>query len=301
MISKLNDIINIAKSKTKKRLVVVYANDSHTIEAVYEAVSNNIVDATLTGEKERIAKICDENSFDIKKFDIIEMSDPTEAGLICCDMINDGKAHLIMKGTITSDDYMRCILNKERGIMVAGSLLSHVTILETNSYHKLLLVSDVAVIPYPTLEQKIKMTKFLVDTAHKLGLAKPLGAFVAPSEKATRKIPSSSDAIDLMELYNKGEFGESIFDGPMGFDLAIDPESVEIKGYKSAVAGNVDMILFPNIDAANVFYKTVSKLLKGDVAAMVVGAKVPAVLTSRGDSAKSKLCSIALAATCTDL
>jgi len=299
-ISKLDDLLTLAKTKPPKRIAVVFADDEHTVEAVYGAVSAGIVEATVTGNSQNIQNICDKLSLDSTKLEIIHIPDPLEAGLYCCDMINQGKSHLIMKGTITTDDYMRLILNKERGLMEPGSLLSHITVFEPKGYHKLLICSDVAVIPLPNLEQKEKILKFLIDTAHKLGIEEPLCALIAPSEKPSKKIPSSADALELMEKAHSGAFPHAQIAGPMGFDLAIDQEAVDIKGYQNPVGGNADVILFPNIEAGNVFYKTATKFLKAELGAMVVGAKVPAVLSSRGDTAKTKLYSIALAAVTTD-
>ncbi|MCK9329187.1 MAG: phosphate acyltransferase [Candidatus Cloacimonetes bacterium] len=296
----ISDIILLAKEKPKKRLVVVYVNDNHTIEAVNEAVDNGIVEATLTGEKDKIIAICNRLNIDSNKFEIIDQSDPVEAGLTCCDMINQGKAHLIMKGTITSDDYMRCILNKERGIMEKGALLTHVTVVEPTGYNKVLIVGDVAVIPIPDVDQKEKILNFLIDTAHKLGNENPKVALISASEKVSKKIVSSTDAFELVERSKKGVFKQSLISGPMGLDLAIDEVAVKIKGFKSDVAGNADILLFPNIESGNVFYKTCTKFLKSELAALVVGAKVPAVLSSRGDSSKTKLYSIALAAITTN-
>jgi phosphate butyryltransferase len=295
-ITKLDELMTLVKSKNKKRLVVVYANDDHTIEAVNSAIEAGIVEVTLTGIRANIEKICSAHAIDVNKFEIIEQAEPMECGLLCCDLINQGKAHLIMKGSITTDDYMRCILNKERGLMEPGALLTHVTCLEMESLNKVLIVGDVAIIPYPTVDQKEKMLKFMINIAKKLGIQKPLAALIAPSEVPNKKILSSADCIELMERAQNGAFGDDIVDGPMAFDLAIDMEAVEIKKYKSPVGGKADVILFPNIDSGNVFYKTATKLLKSESAAIVVGAKVPAILTSRGDSTKSKLCSIALAA-----
>jgi len=294
------DIVKMAQENQKKRLVVVYVNDSHTVEAVNDAVDAGIVDATLTGDKSKIASLCQELNIDINKFEVIDQADPIEAGLVCCDLINQDKAHLIMKGTITSDDYMRCILNKERGIMEKGSLLTHVTVVEPNGYGKIMIVGDVAVIPAPNVDQKEKILSYLIKTAHKLGNENPKVALISASEKVNKKIASSADAFELTERAKQGVFKQSVICGPMGLDLAIDEEAVKIKGYKSEVAGNADIILFPNIESGNVFYKTCTKFLKSDLAALVVGAKVPAVLSSRGDSPKTKLYSIALAAITTD-
>ena len=300
-ITKLDELVALARSKAKKKLVVVFANDDHTIEAVNEAVDNGIVDAVLTGVRANIEKICQAHGIDVGKFEIVEHEDAIECGLMCCDMINAGKAHLIMKGSITTDDYMRCILNKQRGLMEPGALLTHATVVEVKSLEKVLVVGDVAIIPAPTVDQKEKMLKFYINVAHKLGNEEPLVALIAPSEVPNPKIQSSADAVELVERAKAGALGKSIVDGPMAMDLAVDKESVEIKKYKSPVGGNADVILFPNIDAGNVFYKTAMKLLRCESAAIVVGAKVPAVLTSRGDSSKSKLCSIALAAVATNV
>jgi len=298
-ITKLDDLIELAILRPKKRLVVVYVNDQHTLEAVHDAVDKGIVDATITGDVNTIEMMCRDSGFDINKFNIIDQTNPVEAGLLCCDLINQGRAQLIMKGSITTDDYMRCLLNKERGLVDPGNMLTHVTVIETMGYEKLLIVGDVAVIPAPNVDQKEKILNFLIGTAHTLGNEEPLVALVAPSEKPSTKISSSSDAMELVERAKKGVFQKSIIDGPMGFDLAIDKEAVSIKGYKSPVGGNADVILFPNIEAANVFYKTITKFLKAEVGAMVVGTKVPAILSSRGDSSKTKLYSIALAAIAT--
>lgn len=300
-LTKIDDIVEFAKLKSKKRLVVVYVNDIHTVEAVNEAVETGLVDATLTGERAEIEKMCKQHNIDINKFEVIDQSDPVECGLICCDLINQGKAQLIMKGTITSDDYMRCILNKERGIMEKGSLLTHVTVVEPNGYNKVLVVGDVAVIPAPNVDQKEQILHYLIDTAHKLGNEEPKAALISASEKVSPKIISSADAHELTERAKKGVFKKSKVFGPMGLDLAIDEEAVKIKKFSGDVAGNADIILFPNIESGNVFYKTCTKFLKSDLAALVVGAKVPAVLSSRGDSAKTKLYSIALAAITTNL
>jgi phosphate butyryltransferase len=228
-ITKLDDLITVAKSKGKRKLVVAFANDDHTIEAVNDAVDNGIVDAILTGIRTNIEKICKTHNIDVNKFEIIEDEDAIECGLICCDLINAGKAHLIMKGSITTDDFGRCILNKVRGIMETGALLSHVTLFEVPSMDKILIVGDVAIIAYPTVDQKEKMLKSMIALSKKLGNQRPLSALIAPSEVPSKKIASSADCIELMERAQNGAFGDDIVDGPMAFDLAIDMESVEIK------------------------------------------------------------------------
>ncbi len=295
-ITQLQQMLEEAKLRPKKRLVVAYVNDLHTLEAVNEATSLGIVSATLTGDEQKIKSLCADNNIDHTQFEIIHEPNEMEAGLKCCDMINQNHGNIIMKGTITSDNYMRCILNKERGIMKGKAILTHVSVIEPTGYGRLLIVGDVAVIPLPDIEQKIQIVKHLINTAHCLGNSMPKVGLLSATEKVSYKIPSCADAALIAKMAERGDIKGAIVDGPLAMDGMIDRESCEIKGLKGPVAGNADCILFPNIESGNVFYKTCTKLLGSELAANVVGAKVPAILSSRGDSSLTKLYSIALAA-----
>ncbi len=295
-ITKLEHMLKEAKARPKKRLVVAFVNDVHTLEAVNEATSLGIVDATITGDLETIHNMCIQINIDIDKFEVIHETNEMEAGLICCDLVNQGKAHLIMKGTISSDNYMRCILNKERGIMLPKSMLTHISVIEPTGLGRLLIVGDVAVIPLPDIEQKIVILKHIINTAHSLGNSKPKVGLLAATEKASYKIQACADAAIISKMADRGDIKGAIVDGPLALDVLIDKESAEIKGLKGPILGDADCILFPNIESGNVFYKTCTKLLGSELAANVVGAKVPAILSSRGDSSLTKLYSIALAA-----
>ena len=180
--------------------------------------------------------------------------------------------------------------------MDPGAILSHVTVIENACYHKLMVVGDVAVLPKPDLKQKIAIVNFLVNTARKLGIDCPKTAIISATEKVNVKMPACVDAALISQMAKRGQIKNTIIDGPLAVDLAIDMESVEIKGIKSDVAGDADCLLFPDIQSGNVFYKTNTKLADAKLGAMVVGARKPAVLSSRGDSAETKLYSIALAA-----
>jgi phosphate butyryltransferase len=190
---------------------------------------------------------------------------------------------------------MRGILNKEWGLLPAGTTLSHVTVLEVPAYHKLLVVSDVAVLPLPSLEQKKQIAKYLIQTANNLGIETPKVALLAPSEQLLPKVVSSVEAKELSDLGQAGELGNALFQGPLALDVAIDEESVKIKKLTGPVAGDADCLLFPNLESGNVFSKACSKFGGAELAAMVAGPTAPCVLTSRGDSTKTKLYSIALA------
>jgi phosphate butyryltransferase len=202
-----------------------------------------------------------------------------------------------MKGLVSSDKYMRAILNKEHGLMPKpDAVLSHVTVIENPNYHKLMFVSDVAVIPVPDFKQKVMMTHYLITAAHTLGIENPKVAIIAATEQVMASMPACVDAAMIAKMADRGQIKGAIIDGPLALDVAIDKESCEIKKLKSEVGGDADCLLFPNIESGNVFFKTNTKLAGAELGGVVFGAKVPCVLTSRGDSEKTKLYSIALAA-----
>ena len=297
-ITKLEQMFDVLKSKSKKRLVAAYAIDSHTIGAVSTAVDMGIVDATLVGDEATIKKVCAEHKFDVGKFRIVQEADEMKAAVKAVDLINAGEGNVLMKGLVTSDKYMKAILNKEKGLMSSpNAILSHVTVIETPNYPKLLIVADVAIIPQPDLKQKIAMTNYIITTAHALGIKTPKVALLAATEQMSTGMQACIDAAIISKMADRGQIKDAIVDGPLALDVCIDKESCEIKKLKSPVGGDADCILFPNIESGNVFFKTNTKLCGGELGAVVFGAKVPCVLTSRGDSEKTKLYSIALAAT----
>jgi phosphate butyryltransferase len=296
MITKLDDMFEVLRLRESKRLVAAYANDSHTIGAVNKAVDLGLVDATLVGDKEEIASVCKNEGIDISKFDIVHEPDETGAANKAVALINEGRGNLLMKGLVSTDKYMRAILHKEKGLMPPGAVLSHVTVMENTNYHKLLIFGDVAIIPAPELKEKIAITNYLIATAKALGIEKPKVAVLAATEQVSPKMPACVDAALIAKMADRGQIKGACVDGPLALDVAIDKESAEIKKLKGHVAGDADCLVFPNIESGNVFYKANTKLAKSELGAMVVGAKVPAVLSSRGDTIKTKLYSIALAA-----
>ncbi|MEI6123930.1 MAG: bifunctional enoyl-CoA hydratase/phosphate acetyltransferase [Bacteroidota bacterium] len=295
-ITKLDQMFDLLRSKDKKRLVAAFANDSHTIGAISQAIDHGLIDATLVGDYETIAKVCTQENIDITKFLIVQEANESKAAAKAVALIREGKGNLLMKGLVSTDKYMRAILNKETGLMASNAMLSHVTVIETPNYPKLLTVGDVAVIPLPDLKQKIAITNYVIEVAHALGIENPKVAILAASEQMSLTMPACTDAAIISKMAERGQIKGALVDGPLALDACIDMESVQIKKIKSAVAGDADCIIFPNIESGNVFYKTNTKLAGGELGAIVVGAKVPAVLSSRGDSEKTKLYSIALAA-----
>ncbi|MDD4395175.1 MAG: phosphate acyltransferase [Bacteroidales bacterium] len=296
-ITKLDQIIEFVKTKPQKRLVAAYANDAHTIEAVNNAVEMGIVKATLVGDEATIKGVCQTLNINPDNFTIIQEADENKAAAKACEIINNGEGNILMKGLLSTDKYMRAILNKERGLMPGPkAILSHVTVIQTPRYHKLIICGDVAIIPAPDLNQKVAITNFLIQTAKSLQIENPKVALLAATEQMLPGMPACVDAAIISKMSERGQIKGATVDGPLGLDVAIDMESVQIKKLKSEVAGDADCLLFPNIEAGNLFYKSNTKLAGGELGAMVVGAKVPCVLSSRGDSALTKLYSIALAA-----
>lgn len=296
MITRLEQMIEAARAKNRKRIVAAYANDSHTIEAIDHAIDLGIVEATLVGDEATILNVCKKLNIDPGKFRIVQEADEQKAAHKAVELIVKGEGDFLMKGLVSTDKYMRAILNKEAGLMAPKAILSHVTVLENPNYHKLLIVGDVAIIPSPDLEQKIAITQYLIQTAHALGNEKPKVALIAATEQMLPGMQACIDASIISKMADRGQIKGAVVDGPLSLDTAIDKESAEIKKLNSEVAGDADCLLFPNIEAGNVFYKFNTKLAKGEQGAIVVGAKCPAVLSSRGDSALTKTYSIALAA-----
>ena len=296
MIANFDQLLDALKSRAKKRIVAAFANDSHTIGAVSMAVDKGFVEGILVGDEETMKKVCQEEGIDIKKFRTVQEADETKACAKAVELINNGEGDILMKGLCSTDKYMRAILNKEKGLLPPKAVLSHVTVVSVPTYHKLLVVGDVAVIPAPDLNQKVAITNYVISTAKSLGVETPKVALLAATEQMLPGMPACVDAAMISKMAERGQIKGGYVDGPLAFDVAIDKESAQTKKVTGPVAGDADCIVFPNIESGNVFFKAATKLAKGELAAMVMGAKVPCVLTSRGDSTQSKLYSIALSA-----
>ena len=296
MIKNLDEIVAKAKARGKRRLVVAYGQDSHTLEAVNDAIEAGIVEATVIGDPNEIEKVCKAEGIDMSRFTIIPESVDVNCVRMAVQMVSEGKGDVLMKGLVSTDKYMRGILSKEFGLVPPKGVLSHVTVMQIPAYHKLLVIGDVAVIPYPDFAQKTAMAKYIIQTAKNLEIEVPKMACLAPSEQLLPNVLSSVEASMISKMGERGQLGNKVFiDGPLALDVAINKEAAETKKLNSPVAGDADCLLFPNIDAGNVFFKACTKFAGAELAGMVVGAKVPCVLTSRGDSRKTKMYSIALA------
>ncbi len=297
MITTFEQIFDELRAKPKKRLVAAWAVDDHTINAARLAVEAGIVEATLVGDEKMIKQVCAHENIDPAIFRIVPIEDELKAVSIAVDLINQGEGDILMKGLCSTDKYMRAILNKERGLLPPKAVLSHVTVLSNPRYHKLLVIGDIAVIPAPDLNQKIAITNYVAKTARAIGIQKPKVALIAATEQMLPGMQACVDAAIISKMADRGQVTGCIVDGPLALDVALSQEAVAVKKLVSNVAGDADCLVFPNLESANVFYKTNTQLCENaKQAAIVAGAKAPCVLSSRADSIDTKLNSIALAA-----
>ncbi len=296
-ITKLDQVVELVKSKPKKRLIAAFANDEHTIEAVNHAVEMGIIEATLVGDQDIMKKVCEDLNIDSSKFTMIHEPVDTKAATKCCDLINNGEGDILMKGSLTTDKYMRAILNKERGLCPPNATITHIAVFENPAYHKLIIASDCAIILNPDLKQKQFILKSMIDTAHAIGIKQPKVAIIAATEQMSAGMQACVDGAILSKMADRGQISGALVEGPLSLDVALDEEAAKIKKMTGGVCGDADALLFPNIESGNVFYKCSTKFNKAECGAFLAGAKVPCVLSSRGDTAFTKLYSIAIAAT----
>lgn len=296
MITQLRQIVEEARLRGRCRLAVAYGNDEHTLSAVAEAWKAGLVNPTVYGDKALIEQTCRSLGLPDGAVEAIECSSDTECVRRAVAGVAAGEFDILMKGLVSTDKYMRGILNKDAGLVPPKATLSHVSVVEIPGMNRLLCIGDVAVIPAPDFKQKTVIIGYLASTARSLGIEFPKVACIAPSEQLLPSVPSSVEGAVLSKMADRGQLGNIIADGPLSLDVPLYPEVAEGKHVKgSAVAGKADCLLFPNIESGNVFFKSATHMGGAEVAALVAGAKAPCVLTSRGDTPATKLYSIALA------
>ncbi|HQF99023.1 MAG TPA: phosphate acyltransferase, partial [Candidatus Aminicenantes bacterium] len=275
---------------------VACGEDPHTIEAVGRAVAEGLVQAVLTGNRSKIESVARDNKIDPASFEIVDEPDPGKALARAVARIKAGESDFLMKGLIDSSLYIKAIIDKEKGLLAPGKLLSHVSVIQVPSRRKLIVCADAAVIPYPDLEAKVQILNYCLAVARKLGIDRPKAAIICAVEKVNPKMVPTTDAAILSKMADRGQIKDADVDGPLALDVALSAESAEIKGVRSPIAGEADVLLFPSIETGNVFFKACSYLAGGETAAVVAGTDCPCVLTSRSDSEDSKFYSIALGA-----
>ncbi|WP_347451494.1 bifunctional enoyl-CoA hydratase/phosphate acetyltransferase [Acetoanaerobium noterae] len=278
-----------------KKVAVVSAQDEHTLEAVFKAKKDNIVEPILIGNKKKIIEILSGLHESVLEESIINVESDSEAAEKAVELINENKADFIMKGKIQTADLLRAVVNKENGLRT-GKVMSHIVIHEIPTYHKLLAVTDGGMMMYPSLDEKKQIIENAVSTFLALGYENPKVAVLAAVETVNPKMQESVDADMLKKLNIKGEIKNCIVEGPISYDLTMSKESASIKGFVSPVTGEADIIVVPNITVGNILGKSLVYSAGAKMAGFIVGAKVPIVLTSRGSTSEEKYLSLALSA-----
>ena len=291
-----HDLIEkVQKNDSIKRVAVAAAHDEHTLEAVFKAAGDKLVEPVLVGNKEKIAGILKGLNVEYDLNSIISTESDKEAAEKTVELIHENKADFIMKGKLQTADLLKAVVDKEKGLRT-GNVISHVAILEVPAYHKLIAVTDGGMVMYPNAEEKKQILENAVDVFLAMGYECPKVAVLAAVETVNPKMPETVDADTLKKINESGEIKNCIVEGPISLDLTFNKESAEIKGYKSPVIGEADILLVPNITTGNIMSKALIEMADATMAGMIVGAKVPIVLTSRGASSQEKYLSIVLSA-----
>ena len=280
--------------KKKYRIAVAWAQDENSIGAINRAVKNGFIDAILIGDPIEIRKACEIHSIDENNFIIIKSENEVIASSEAVRMVKTGEADIVMKGLVGTDKFLKAVMDKEKGLMIPGAVLSYVCALELPAYDKLLFITDTAVIPFPDLRQKAAMAKYAVEIAHKFGIEKPKIALIGASEKPSSHFHYSADYLEMCRMAERGEIGNCIMDGPLDLFLACDKKSVSIKGINTPVNGEADILLFPSLESSNPFYKGLMLFAKGELAGLIMGTEKPVVVMSRSESETSKYFCIVL-------
>ncbi len=295
VLKSLSDLKEIVAGGPRKKLVVAAAQDQHSLGAVVRAWQNNIVEPVLVGDQENIRNVCLENNYNIDGLTIINEPDTEVAVRTSVMMVNNKQGDILMKGKVGTSTLLKSVLNKEWGLRT-GNLLSHFALFEVDTYPKVIAVTDVAMNISPDLQDKIAIINNSVACLIKLGYKMPKVAILGAVEMVNENMKATLDAALLSKMNQRDQIKNCIIDGPLAFDNAVSYESAQHKGIRSEVAGDTDILLMPDIEVGNVLYKSLVFFAKAKVASVILGARVPIVLTSRSDSEQAKYDSILLAA-----
>lgn len=293
--SKLDFVVNsVQTEKKKKRIAVAAAHDEVVLRAVVEAYNKGIVVPLLIGDREKIQEISENIGLSVENCEVIHCQEK-ECAVRAVELVSQGHADLLMKGAVKTGDLMSVVLQKEYGLRI-GNTLTMVSVFDISSYERLLIASDGAMIIAPTLEQKVDIINACVHVARRLGIQQPKVAVLGALEIANPKMPVTLEAAILSKMNQRNQIKNCVVDGPLALDNAVSVEAARHKGIESPVAGKADILIMPDIEAGNIFYKAMVFLGGAKVASTIVGARVPVVLTSRADSDETKFYSIALGA-----
>ena len=273
---------------------VAYPCEASALAGAVEAAEKKLIIPILVGPTDKIAETAKSAGVDLGNLQLVDVPQPHAAAARAVELVREGRAEVLMKGSLHTDELMSAIVSREGGLRT-GRRISHAFVMDVPTYHKVLIITDGAINIAPTLEDKVDICQNAIDLAISLGCEKPKVAILAAVETVNSKMPATLDAAALCKMAERGQIKGGILDGPLAFDNAISAEAAETKGIQSKVAGDPDILLAPDLEAGNILAKQLSFLANADSAGMVLGARVPVILTSRADSVRSRIASCAVA------
>jgi phosphate acetyltransferase len=292
--SKYERLIAQAKQVEAARTIVVHPCDETSLRGATEAAAEGIISPILVGPAAKVQKVAREHDLDVSKYELVDVAHSEAAASKAVELIRAGQGELLMKGSLHTDELMRAVTATGTGLRT-GRRISHVFIMDVPTYPETLFITDAAINIFPDLDAKRDIVQNAIDLFTQIGLGQPRVAILSAVETVTSKIPSTIDAAALCKMADRGQITGGLLDGPLAFDNAIDPGAARIKGIHSPVAGKAQILVVPDLEAGNMLAKNLIYLLKADSAGLVLGARVPIVLTSRADSVRSRMASCAAA------
>jgi phosphotransacetylase len=273
---------------------VAHPCEAAALSGAIEAAQEGLIVPILVGPRAKIESTAKSAAIDLKDFEIVDTPHSVASASKAVALLREGRAELLMKGSLHTDELMAGVVSREGGLRT-GRRISHVFVMDVPTYHKVLVVTDAAINIAPTLEDKVDICQNAIDLAISLGLERPKVAILAAVETVTSKMPATIDAAALCKMAERGQIKGAILDGPLAFDNAISRQAATMKGIDSEVAGDPDILLAPDLEAGNILAKQLSFLANADSAGLVLGARVPIILTSRADGVRSRIASCAVA------
>jgi phosphate acetyltransferase len=292
--AKYDRLIARAKEVPAATTIVVHPCDETSLRGVSDAAALGIITPILVGPAAKIQSVAREHKIDISRFEIVDVAHSEAAAARGVELIHEGKGELLMKGSLHTDELMRAVAASKTGLRTERRI-SHVFIMDVPTHAETLFITDAAINIFPDLDAKRDIIQNAIDLFTQVGLGTPRVAILSAVETVTSKIPSTIEAAALCKMADRGQITGGLLDGPLAFDNAVDPEAARIKGIKSEVAGRAQILVVPDLEAGNMLAKNLSFLAKADAAGLVLGARVPVILTSRADSVRTRMASCAAA------
>ncbi|MBI5264033.1 MAG: phosphate acetyltransferase [Bradyrhizobium sp.] len=292
--TKYDQLIALARNVPAAKTVVVHPCDESSLRGATEAAELGIINPVLVGPAASIATVAARHKLDIRRYEIVDVPDSAVAAAKGVELIRQGRGELLMKGSLHTDELMHAVASSTTGLRTARRI-SHVFIMDVPTYPETLFITDAAINIFPDLDAKRDIIQNAIDLWTQIGLGTPRVAILSAVETVTSKIPSTIEAAALCKMADRGQITGGVLDGPLAFDNAIDPEAAMIKGIKSEVAGRAQILVVPDLEAGNMLAKNLTFLAKAGAAGIVLGARVPIVLTSRADSVRTRMASCAVA------